>query len=100
MSCATYQAFKPCAVFLQVRVGEYNQLKAQVGAMNRKQTGNLAVRDLAGLVHKDNVVATENLVTVFVVVPKQSRAEWLTSYEQLSDFVVCPAILLTVGRLK
>lgn len=73
---------------LKVRVGEYNQLKAQVGALNRKQTGNLAVRDLAGLVHKDDVVATENLVTMFVVVPKPSRTEWLTSYEQLSDFVV------------
>lgn len=77
----------------QVRVGEYNQLKAQVGALNRKQTGNLAVRDLAGLVHKDDVVATENLVTMFVVVPKPSRAEWLASYEQLSDFVVRPADL-------
>ena len=73
---------------LQVRVGEYNQLKSQVAALNRKQTGNLAVRDLAGLVQRDDLVATENLVTMFVVVPKQSRREWLATYEQLSDFVV------------
>ena len=37
---------------MQVRVSEYNQLKAQVNAMSRKQTGNLAVRDLSGVVHK------------------------------------------------
>ncbi len=37
---------------VQVRVSEYNQLKGQVNAMNRKQTGNLAVRDLSGIVHK------------------------------------------------
>ena len=36
----------------QVRVSEYNQLKAQVNAASRKQTGNLAVRDLSGVVHK------------------------------------------------
>ena len=36
----------------QVRVSEYNQLKGQVNAMNRKQTGNLAVRDLSGVVSK------------------------------------------------
>ena len=71
-----------------MRVGEYNQLKAQVAALNRKQTGNLAVRDLAGLVHRDEVVSTENLGTMFVVVPKLARAEWLATYEQLSEFVV------------
>ena len=36
----------------QVRVSEYNQLKGQVNAMSRKQTGNLAVRDLSGVVSK------------------------------------------------
>ena len=72
----------------QVRVSEYNQLKGQVNALNRKATGNLAVRDLAGLVPKDDCVATENLVTLFAVVSKSARNEWLGCYEQLSDFVV------------
>ena len=33
-------------------------------------------------------MATENLTTLFAVVPKSGKSEWLTSYEQLSDFVV------------
>lgn len=35
-----------------MRVSEYNQLKGQLAVLNRKRTGNLAVRDLAGLVDK------------------------------------------------
>ncbi len=69
-------------------MSEYNQLKGQVGALNRKRTGNLAVRELAGLVAKEDAVATENLTSLFVVVPKTSKSDWLASYEKLSDFVV------------
>ena len=72
----------------QVRVSEYNQLKGQLAALNRKRTGNLAVRDLAGLVDKEDAVATENLVSLFVVVPKTSKSDWLGGYERLSEYVV------------
>ena len=41
----------------QVRVSEYNQLKGQLAALNRKRTGNLAVRDLSNIV--DAEVSTE-----------------------------------------
>ena len=34
------------------------------------------------------VVETENLTTLLVVVGKTSRGEWMQAYEQLSDFVV------------
>jgi V-ATPase subunit C len=72
----------------QVRVSEYNQLKGQLAALNRKRTGNLAVRDLAALVDSEDAVATENLVSLFVVVPKTSKADWLGGYERLSEYVV------------
>jgi hypothetical protein len=39
-------------------------------------------------VRRDDAVSTENLTTLFAVVPKSGKGEWLTSYEQLSDFVV------------
>ena len=43
---------------------------------------------------RDDAVSTENLTTLFAVVPKSGKGEWLSSYEQLSDFVVrssrCP----------
>lgn len=37
----------------QVRVSEYNQLKGQLAALNRKRTGNLAVRELSNLVNNE-----------------------------------------------
>ena len=74
----------------QVRISEYNQLKGQVSAISRKQTGSLAVRDLTGLVNSGDAVHTDNLTTLFVVVSKHSKAEWLAAYESLTDFVVRP----------
>ena len=73
---------------LQVRTSEYNQQKSQLGQNSRKQTGSLAVRDLGSLVSEEHVVATENLVTLFVVVPRHVKKEWLGGYENLTDFVV------------
>ncbi|KAK9815311.1 hypothetical protein WJX72_001409 [[Myrmecia] bisecta] len=73
---------------LKVRVSEYNQLKGQLSAHARKQTGSLAVRDLTGIVKERDVVQTENLTTLFVVVSKHTKNEWLSGYEALSDFVV------------
>ena len=37
---------------------------------------------------RDDTVSTENLTTLYAVVPKTGKGEWLGSYEQLSDFVV------------
>lgn len=73
---------------LKVRVSEYNQLKGQLAALTRKRMGTLVVRDLANLVEPDDVISTENLMTLFVVVPKSGKAEWNTNYERLSDYVV------------
>ncbi len=71
-------------------MSEYNQLKGLVTAAARKQTGSLAVRDLTGLVKPSDAVNTENLITMFTVVVKQDKSEWLSTYETLSDFVVSP----------
>ena len=37
---------------------------------------------------REDTVGTENLTTLFAVVPKSGKGEWVGSYEQLSDFVV------------
>ena len=73
---------------MQVRISEYNQLKGQVTAAARKQTGSLAVRDLTGLVSEDDAVNTENFLTLFTVVSKHDKGLWMSTYETLSDFVV------------
>jgi V-type H+-transporting ATPase subunit C len=49
----------------------------------------MAVRDLSDLVKADDVVNTEHLVTLLVVVSKYSQKDWLSHYETLSSFVVC-----------
>ncbi|MCO5584353.1 hypothetical protein L7F22_038279 [Adiantum nelumboides] len=73
---------------LKVRVAEYNNVKGQLSAINRKQSGSMAVRDLSSLVKTEDIVSSEHLTTVFVIVSKYSQKEWLSSYETLSTFVV------------
>ena len=82
-------------LWLQVRMQEYNQIKSQLGQISRKQTGSLAVRDLSAVTQGKDFVNTENLVTLFVVVSKHTKGDWLTNYEKLCEFVVsiCGACL-------
>ncbi|CAM6127269.1 unnamed protein product [Calypogeia fissa] len=73
---------------LKVRVAEYNNVKGQLTAINRKQAGSVAVRDLSNIVQPDDIVSSDHLTTLFVVVGKYSQKDWLASYESLSTFVV------------
>uniref|UniRef100_A0A2P2KZW8 V-type proton ATPase subunit C n=1 Tax=Rhizophora mucronata TaxID=61149 RepID=A0A2P2KZW8_RHIMU len=73
---------------LKVRVAEYNNVRSQLNAINRKQSGSLAVRDLSNLVKPEDIVTSENLVTLLAVVPKYSQKDWLASYETLTNYVV------------
>lgn len=60
------------------------------GSVDGHVRARVQVRDLASLVESDDVIATENLTTLFVVVPKSSKADWSGGYERLSDYVVRP----------
>ncbi|PHT55818.1 V-type proton ATPase subunit C [Capsicum baccatum] len=73
---------------LKVRVSEYNNVRSQLNAINRKQTGSLAVRDLSNLVKPEDVVNSEHLTTLLAVVSKYSQKDWLSSYETLTTYVV------------
>ncbi|KAF5735858.1 hypothetical protein HS088_TW15G01374 [Tripterygium wilfordii] len=73
---------------LKVRVAEYNNVRSQLNAINRKQSGSLAVRDLSNLVKPDDIITSEHLVTLLAVVPKYSQKDWLSSYETLTNYVV------------
>ncbi len=81
-------------LMLQVRVVDYNQLKGQASQSARKQTGSLAVRDLSTIVKAGDVTETENITTLFVVVDKHTKRDWLDNYETLSDYVVSIHVLL------
>lgn len=73
---------------LKVRVAEYNNVRSQLNAINRKQTGSLAVRDLSNLVKSEDIVTSEHLTTLLAIVLKYSQKDWLASYETLSTYVV------------
>uniref|UniRef100_A0A7N2QZL6 V-type proton ATPase subunit C n=1 Tax=Quercus lobata TaxID=97700 RepID=A0A7N2QZL6_QUELO len=73
---------------LKVRVAEYNNMRSQLNAINRKQSGSLAVRDLSNLVKPEDIITSEHLVTLLAIVPKYSQKDWLASYETLTSYVV------------
>ncbi|MBA0685725.1 hypothetical protein Goari_013374 [Gossypium aridum] len=73
---------------LKVRVAEYNNVRSQLNAINRKQSGSLAVRDLSNMVKPEDIITSEHLVTLLAVVPKYSQKDWLSSYETLTTYVV------------
>ncbi|ONK59315.1 uncharacterized protein A4U43_C08F5180 [Asparagus officinalis] len=73
---------------MKVRAAEYNTVRGQLNAINRKQTGSLAVRDLSDLVKSEDIITSEHLVTLLAVVPKYSQKDWLSSYETLTTYVV------------
>ncbi|KAL6494412.1 V-type proton ATPase subunit C [Orobanche gracilis] len=71
-----------------VRVAEYNNVRSQLNAINRKQGGSLAVRDLSNLVKPQDIVTSEHLTTLLAIVSKYSQKDWLSSYETLTTYVV------------
>ncbi|KAJ1704761.1 hypothetical protein LUZ63_004540 [Rhynchospora breviuscula] len=73
---------------MKVRAAEYNTVRSQLNAINRKQTGTLAVRDLSDLVKPEDIITTEHLETLLAIVPKYSQKDWLSSYETLASYVV------------
>uniref|UniRef100_A0A804NIZ3 V-type proton ATPase subunit C n=1 Tax=Zea mays TaxID=4577 RepID=A0A804NIZ3_MAIZE len=73
---------------MKVRAAEYNNVRSQLTAINRKQSGSLAVRDLSNLVKPEDMVCSEHLVTLLAIVPKYSQKDWLSSYESLDTFVL------------
>lgn len=73
---------------LKVRVSEYNNVRSQLNAINRKQSGSLAVRDLSNLVKPEDIITSEHLTTLLAIIPKYSQKDWLSSYETLTSYVV------------
>ncbi|KAF8390724.1 hypothetical protein HHK36_025251 [Tetracentron sinense] len=70
------------------RVAEYNNVRSQLNAINRKQSRSLGVRDLSNLMKPEDIITSEHLVTLLAVVPKYSQKDWLSSYETLNTYVV------------
>ncbi|OZJ02534.1 hypothetical protein BZG36_04135 [Bifiguratus adelaidae] len=75
--------------FMKSKMTNYSQVKSTLQSMQRKDTGNLAVKNLAGLVKKEYfVLGSEYLTTLLVAVPKNSAKDWQSKYESLTQMVV------------
>lgn len=74
---------------LKSRTAAYSVLKANLENLEKKSTGNLFTRTLSDIVSKEDfVLDSEYLITLLVIVPKSSYAQWQKTYESLSDMVV------------
>ncbi|OLY84206.1 V-type proton ATPase subunit C [Smittium mucronatum] len=74
---------------LKIKLAQLNNLKSVIGLASRKQTGNLSVKSLNGIVQRSHLLeGSEFMKTVFVAVPKNSEKLFLNCYETLSQMVV------------
>ena len=75
---------------MKQKLNNYNLAKGQLQQLQRKKTGNLSVKSLADVVHKEDFVdpSSEYLETILVAVPKTSIKDWQSKYERLTSMVV------------
>ncbi|PWA16531.1 hypothetical protein CCH79_00004693 [Gambusia affinis] len=73
---------------LRSRATTYNSLKASLQSLELNLNGNLQTRSLNDVLRKDDLVVSEYLTTLLVVVSREKYLQWEKSYESLSEFVV------------
>jgi len=74
---------------VKAKFTQYNQIKTNLAASQRRQTGNLATRSLTSIVPPSALVQnSEYLETHLIAVPNQQTKEFLKSYEDLAPMVV------------
>eukprot|EP00818_Percolomonas_sp_WS_P007675 CAMPEP_0117443422 /NCGR_PEP_ID=MMETSP0759-20121206/4686_1 /TAXON_ID=63605 /ORGANISM="Percolomonas cosmopolitus, Strain WS" /LENGTH=366 /DNA_ID=CAMNT_0005235395 /DNA_START=229 /DNA_END=1329 /DNA_ORIENTATION=+ len=57
-------------------------LNHNIDNLQRKAEGSLVVKPLDGIIGEENIVETEYLSTIFVVVPKSLSSEWKKHYDE------------------
>ncbi|KAK4188332.1 putative vacuolar ATP synthase [Podospora australis] len=74
---------------VKAKFNQYNGIKTNLAALERKQTGNLATKSLTPIVDPQVLVQdSEYLETHLIVVPTNARKDFLRSYETLATMVV------------
>ncbi|XP_029983030.1 V-type proton ATPase subunit C 1-B-like [Sphaeramia orbicularis] len=73
---------------LKSRSAAYNNVKSSLQNLERKHQGTLHTRSLNEIVRKEDLVVSEYLTTLLVVVNRGSYIQWERTYESLSEFVV------------
>jgi len=72
---------------------QYSDLKTQLNATTKKDSGSLVQKDLIDVltpdvVRPDDFINTEHLTTVVVIVARGAEKDWLSFYEYSTEFVV------------
>mmetsp|Transcript_66551 Transcript_66551/g.110659 ORF Transcript_66551/g.110659 Transcript_66551/m.110659 type:complete len:377 (-) Transcript_66551:366-1496(-) len=73
---------------LRTKMAELSAIKAAVTQFERKTQGNLMVRGLDDIVTEEDILETEYMCTIFVVVPRNSYKEFHENYMKMADYVV------------
>jgi len=73
---------------LKAKAAEYNSINHSIAAEERKLGGSLLVKSLVDIVKPDDLVNSDYLTTLLVVVPKSLAKEWQSSYETLTNYVM------------
>ncbi|KAJ3019931.1 hypothetical protein HKX48_001575 [Thoreauomyces humboldtii] len=74
---------------MKTKMTAYTTVKSALQGIQRKQTGNLAVRSLNDIVKKNHIIHdSEYMTTLIVAVPKSASNDWLNKYETLTQMVV------------
>ncbi|TVY85095.1 V-type proton ATPase subunit C [Lachnellula suecica] len=74
---------------VKAKLSQYNGVKTNLTALQRKQTGNLATKSLTPVVDPSILIQdSEYLETHLVVVPTNFKKDFLKSYETISPMVV------------
>jgi V-type H+-transporting ATPase subunit C len=74
---------------VKTKFNQYNQVKTNLAASQRRQTGNLSTRSLSSIVPPSALVRdSEYLESHLIAVPNNLVKEFLKSYEAVSDMVV------------
>jgi len=73
---------------LKVKTADYNSINHVIAAEERKLGGSLLVRSLVDIVKDIELLNTEYMTTLLVVVPKALAKEWQATYETLTNYVL------------
>uniref|UniRef100_A0A3Q3MHP0 V-type proton ATPase subunit C n=1 Tax=Mastacembelus armatus TaxID=205130 RepID=A0A3Q3MHP0_9TELE len=73
---------------LKSQAAGYNSVKMNLQSLEHKLEGNLQTRSMIDVVKKEDLVVSEYLTTLLVVVTRANYLQWEGTYESLSEFVV------------
>ncbi|KAH8735422.1 V-ATPase subunit C [Ilyonectria robusta] len=74
---------------VKTKFTQYNSVKTNLATLQRRQTGNLATKSLTPIVDPSLLIQdSEYIETHLIVVPGNSKKEFIKSYETLSPMVV------------